>query len=158
MPTSSSNSSVRARARRLSMPMCSRSTSPIWAPTVNTGFSEDIGSWKIIAISLPHMARRWAAGRCSTSRPSNSTLPWRSIRVVCGGSKPMTASELTDLPLPDSPTRATVRLCGTSKEMPFTASSVFFLSMRKRMRRLRTCSSMSFHLRVERVAQCVGKQ
>ena len=29
----------------------------IWKPTVNTGFSAVIGSWKIIAISAPRMAR-----------------------------------------------------------------------------------------------------
>ena len=30
--------------------------SPIWRPMVYTGLSEVIGSWKIMAISLPRMA------------------------------------------------------------------------------------------------------
>ncbi len=62
------------------------------------------------------------------------------MTVVVAGSKPITASELTDLPLPDSPTSATVLLSGTSNEMPFSASKVLCLSVRKAMRRSRTCS------------------
>jgi hypothetical protein len=49
--------SARARARGPVQPSCSRSDSAIWSPMVSTGFSEVIGSWKIIAISLPRMAR-----------------------------------------------------------------------------------------------------
>ena len=41
-----------------------------------------------------------------------------------GGSSPSIASDVTDLPLPDSPTSATVLLRGMSNEMPFTASNV----------------------------------
>ena len=36
---------------------CSSSTSAIWLPMVSTGLSEVIGSWKIIAMSLPRTAR-----------------------------------------------------------------------------------------------------
>jgi hypothetical protein len=50
-----------------------------------------------------------------------------SMMVLSGGSRPITASELTDLPLPDSPTSATVLLRGTLNEMPLTASNVVFL-------------------------------
>ena len=39
------------------MPMCMRSTSVSWKPTVNTGFSEVIGSWKIIEMSAPRILR-----------------------------------------------------------------------------------------------------
>ena len=35
----------------------SRTTSSIWLPTVNTGFREVIGSWKIMEISRPRMRR-----------------------------------------------------------------------------------------------------
>src|SRR5438477_6769359 len=54
------------------------------------------------------------------------------------GSSPSIDSEVTDLPLPDSPTRATVAFLGMSKLMPFTASKLVFLSRRKLTRRLRT--------------------
>ena len=142
MPTSPSSASVRARACFLFMPMCRRSTSPIWKPTVNTGLSDDIGSWKIIEMSLPHIWRRSAGAIFSRSRPSNRMRLAGSTRLFSGASKPMTASELTDLPLPDSPTSATVALRGTSNEMPLTASKLVFLSSRKETRRSRTCSSM----------------
>jgi len=66
-----------------------------------------------------------------------------STSVVSGASRPITASELTDLPLPDSPTSATVLLSGTSNEMPSSASKVLRLSVRKAMRRSRTRSSGS---------------
>ena len=46
MPTRSSSSAARVCAARRSMPSCSFSTSQIWRPTVNTGLSEVIGSWK----------------------------------------------------------------------------------------------------------------
>jgi hypothetical protein len=34
----------------------SRIASTIWSPTVNTGFSAVIGSWKIMAMSRPRIA------------------------------------------------------------------------------------------------------
>ena len=39
------------------MPRCVFSASPIWKPTVKQGLRLDIGSWKIIAMSLPISAR-----------------------------------------------------------------------------------------------------
>src|SRR6266567_8001962 len=54
------------------------------------------------------------------------------------GSSPSIDSEVTDLPLPDSPTRATVAFLGMSKLMPFTASKLVFLSRRKLTRRFLT--------------------
>src|SRR6476646_10919270 len=92
------------------------------------------------------------------------------------GSKPRIDSEVTDLPLPDSPTSATVELVGMSKLMPLTASNVVSLSRRKLTRRLWIESSgavivsfrsqvaraarrsWSFQLRVQRVAQRIGEQ
>ena len=64
----SSSSIARSRARR-SRPtrLDAASASAIWLPTVNTGFREAVGSWKIIAISLPRIAaisRRCAVIRC----------------------------------------------------------------------------------------------
>ncbi len=46
---------------------CSRSGSAIWRPTGSTGFSDVIGSWKIIAIRAPRTCRIAArAGSCSS--------------------------------------------------------------------------------------------
>ncbi len=50
-------------------PRCRRSTSTIWKPTVNTGLSDVIGSWKIIEISLPRSARSSDAGSPTRLRP-----------------------------------------------------------------------------------------
>ena len=52
-----SSSIARLRAAAASRPWCRRSVSAIWSPIVSTGLSDDIGSWKIIAISLPRIAR-----------------------------------------------------------------------------------------------------
>ena len=57
-PTSSRRWMTRARAASSSMPgLCTLTASPIWSPIVSTGFSEVIGSWKIIAISPPRILR-----------------------------------------------------------------------------------------------------
>src|SRR5438552_4781161 len=55
MCTSLSISIVLAIASRRPRRSCRRTASAICSPTVNTGFSEVIGSWKIIAISLPRI-------------------------------------------------------------------------------------------------------
>ena len=47
----------------------------IWAPTVMTGLSAVMGSWKITAISLPRRAWSSAGPMASTSRPWNRMLP-----------------------------------------------------------------------------------
>ena len=48
--------------------------SPIWQPTVKTGFSADSASWKIIAISLPRTCRRSSSGSLSRSPPLEEDL------------------------------------------------------------------------------------
>ena len=107
------------------MPMCSRSTSVSWKPTVNTGFSDVIGSWKIIEMSAPRRSPQLARRTGSTRlRPPNRIWLAGSTIEFSGGSRPRIASEVTDLPLPDSPTSATVEFLGMSKEMPLTASNV----------------------------------
>src|ERR1043165_6822676 len=87
------------------------------------------------------------------------SLPGRTIEFSLG-SRPRMEREVTDLPLPDSPTRARVALRGMSNVMPFTASNVVCLSSRKLTRRLRmeTSGSMSLQLRIERIAQRVGEK
>ncbi len=53
MPTRSSSSAARSRACFLLIPMCTRSGSMIWKPTVKTGLSEVIGSWKMKPMRAP---------------------------------------------------------------------------------------------------------
>ena len=60
----------RARAPRLAMPRCARSTSVIWRADVRNGLSEVIGSWKIIAIfAAADRVQLGRAGRFRISRP-----------------------------------------------------------------------------------------
>src|SRR5262249_42771426 len=91
-----------------------------------------------------------------------------------GGSSPRIARDVTDLPLPDSPTSATVRLRGISNETPLTASNMVPLSIWKATLRLRTRTSgsvfeaciasvilgpqPSLEPRIERVTQRVGEE
>src|SRR5690606_33896090 len=93
-----------------------------WRPTVNTGLSEVIGSWKIIETWLPRMARIAFSGRASRSRPSSSTRP-AATRPGARSSR-MIDSEVTLLPQPDSPTRPSVSPGATSKDRSSTATTV----------------------------------
>ena len=60
------------------MPRCRSSTSVTWIPMGTTGFSDDSGSWKIIAMSRPRRSRMSssgsAAGRCRRTSPAPATL------------------------------------------------------------------------------------
>ena len=118
--TSSSISIARALAAFGDIVVWARIASTICWPIVWTGLSEVIGSWKIIDILLPRSLRRSSADSVSTSRLPNSTA---SASTLPGGlgTRPMTESDVTLLPQPDSPTRPTVRPRGTLKLMPSTA-------------------------------------
>ena len=120
MPTSASSSTTRlARARR-SRSRWAFSASLIWKPTVKQGFSDDIGSWKIIARSLPAMRRRWAGVIVIRSAPSNAMRS--AVTLAVNGSSPITASIATDLPEPDSPTIASTPSRSTVTSRPSTAT------------------------------------
>jgi hypothetical protein len=80
--------------------------SVIWSPMVNTGLSDVIGSWKIIEISSPRISRISPSDRPRRSRPSNRICPWAILAAGLASSRMMLSAE-TDLPQPDSPTRAT---------------------------------------------------
>ncbi len=69
MPTSASNAIARFLASAGPMPMCMRSTSVSWKPTVNTGFSDVIGSWKIIEMSAPRILRNSSWPSSTRFRP-----------------------------------------------------------------------------------------
>ena len=81
-------------------------------------------------------SRRARAGRCPRRRPRP--------RPGCPrlGSRPMIASEVTDLPQPDSPTRPTVWPGRTSKLTPSTAVNGFSPCRVKVTRRSRTESRL----------------
>ena len=75
---------------------CDRIISTIWSPILWTGFSADSGSWKIIAIRLPRIARSLLA---TSSRPA----PRPAIRadpsmIADFGSRPISPRNVTDLP------------------------------------------------------------
>ncbi len=69
MPTRSSSSIARSRACSSGRPSCSWICSTIWRPTRCTGFSDVIGSWKIIAISAPRTRRSSSSVAFTSSVP-----------------------------------------------------------------------------------------
>ena len=128
MRTISSMRSASAWAAARLMPWCRRIDSAICSPTVKTGLSEVIGSWKIMAISAPRMLRMVALSACARSsdwplRRRNCMLPLAILPPPCSIRR-MMASEDTDLPEPDSPTMARVSPWLTWKDRSRTASTV----------------------------------
>ncbi len=103
MPTALSDSIALSQAAFFDRPWWRMTASAIWSPTVNTGLRLVIGSWKIIAMSLPRTWRISSSGSASRSRPSNRISP---VGISAGGmsSRRMIDSDVTLLPQPDSPT------------------------------------------------------
>ena len=97
-----------------------RSVSVICDPILNVGFSDVIGSWKIIATWRPRTSSSWRSLSFVRSLPSNMTEP---STILAGGLgiRPMIESAVTDLPQPDSPTIPSVLPFSTWKETPSTA-------------------------------------
>ena len=93
---------ARARAALGRSASCSSSTSPIWLPTVYSGFSAVIGSWKIMPMRAPRMPRISRSLFCIRSSPSKRIAPL----VVAASTRRSTDSAVIDLPEPDSPTSA----------------------------------------------------
>ncbi len=79
----------------------------ICSPQVKTGFSDVIGSWKIIEISLPRIARISRGDRLEQVAPLEQH---RSADDPPGrlGTRRRIDRAVTLLPLPDSPTTASV--------------------------------------------------
>ncbi len=119
MRTSCISRSAVAHAAFFGMSRWRRSGSAICAPIFISGFSDVIGSWKIIAISLPHTSRIAARESPPISLPSNRTLPERM--VPRGGSKPMIERDRMVLPEPLSPTIPSALPRSSFKETPSTA-------------------------------------
>ena len=113
----------------------------ICSPQVNTGFSDVIGSWKIIEISRPRMARISRGVASSRLRPRNHTVP-PTMRPGGWATRRRIDSAVTLLPLPDSPTTASVCPACTSNDTPSTARTTP-LSAKKCVCRLSTRSNGS---------------
>ncbi|EDT38062.1 conserved hypothetical protein [Burkholderia ambifaria MEX-5] len=112
MRTRSSSRNASARASVALFDWCSAIASLIWSPTVNTGFSDVIGSWKIIAMSAPRIPRivaalAWARSTSAPPRRRNAIRPLVISPPPCS-TRRISASDVTDLPEPDSPTIASV--------------------------------------------------
>ena len=71
--------------------------------TLRRGFSDEIGSWKIICMRGADLAQLLARAASVRSVPSNVHRARRSARGSC-----MIALPVVDLPQPDSPTRPSV--------------------------------------------------
>ena len=119
MPTSSNSAIVRSRATALVTRWCRTIASMIWSPTVNTGLSDVIGSWKIMLMSRPRIDCICRSGRPTRSRPKSAIFPV-SIRAVDDSSR-MIESDVTLLPEPLSPTIPSTRPCSMRNEMSSTA-------------------------------------
>ncbi|MNQ05952.1 hypothetical protein D3C85_186930 [compost metagenome] len=123
MPVSASSCTEASCAARADSPSCNSSTSAIWSPTVYSALSAVIGSWKIIAISLPRMPRSSRSGIDSRSRaprcacdPDRVATPSRSAFCTSRSSD----SAVTVLPEPDSPTSASFSPAAICRSMPCT--------------------------------------
>ena len=118
MPTSRNSSIVRWRASAFETCWWRMIASMTWLPTVNTGLSDVIGSWKIMLMSLPRIDRICGSGSFTRSLPSSAIRP-DSIFAELESSR-MIESEVTILPEPLSPTMPSVwpRECGTRCRRP----------------------------------------
>src|SRR5438876_295323 len=135
MPTSASSSTARSQASRRETGRWSRTASAIWLPTVSTGLSDVIGSWKIMARPAPRTARMSRSGSVRRSRPSKETLP-PTMRPG-GGTRRMSERALTLFPQPDSPTSPRTRPASSANDTPSTARASP-PSRKKEVRRSRT--------------------
>ncbi len=90
---------------------------------VITGLSDVIGSWKIIEMSRPRMARISSSGSCSRSTPSSTTSP-STMRPGGSAISRISDSAVMLLPQPDSPTIASVSPRAIANDTPSTAFTV----------------------------------
>ena len=84
---------------------CARICSAIWSPIRITGLSDEIGSWKIIAISLPRTRSSSSSDAVIRSPPRSRAEP--ANRALGERVSPISVITVTDFPEPDSPTIAT---------------------------------------------------
>src|SRR6266550_2953844 len=139
---------------------CVLIASPSWLPTVSTGLSEVIGSWKFIATSLPRTRRSSFFFSFSRSRPLNIAVPL-TIRPGGWGIRPSSASVETLLPEPDSPTIPSVSPGKSSYETPSTAWTIPSSVLNSTTRSLIARSGSGTHpplLGIERVPEAVADE
>src|SRR5690554_5521499 len=142
--------------------------SSIWSPMVCTGESELIGSWKIIAIWLPRMAR---SGRLSGLSRAISVDAWpsgsncidpRRISAFLSSNR-STARAVTDLPQPLSPTSASV-LPGVSVRSTCRTASISASSGEEKLTDMSLMVRMGFSaialppMWIGRIAQPIAKE
>src|SRR5438132_829717 len=136
-----------------------RSVSVNWKATVKHGFRLASGSWKIIAMSLPTSARRCASESARRSRPAKAR---RRARTRPGNStRPISASAVTLLPDPDSPTQPTTSPTSSVRSIPSTAMTGAASapnSTRRSSISTRAMRLLSLELWIERVAQPVAHE
>ena len=101
--------------------VCKRRVSATCSPTVCTGFKADMAFWKIIATRSPRTVCISASGSSNRSKPATRTSPPVIPRAV--GNRRIAAREVTDLPLPDSPTSANISPAFNSKLTPLSMVS-----------------------------------
>ena len=106
MRTAFSRPTARLHAVARGTPSCTRIGSAIWSPTVNSGFSDAIGSCRIMAMRLPRTCRISASDFRTRSSPSN--IIWPATMRAAGGSTRRMVSASVLLPEPDSPTMPNV--------------------------------------------------
>ena len=153
MPTRRSMSRVRALASSLPMFVCTRSVSEIWWPTVNTGSSALIGSWKIIAMRRPRMARMARVLHRARSTPSNMMEPSRPARLF--GSSRRIDRPVMVLPQPLSPTMPT-RSPGAMSKSILRVACQTPCEVLKRMPRPRTDISACGLAAFAEASRCAG--
>ncbi len=119
MPTRSRRLNASARASRRPSPRWMRSGSAICSPIVKTGLRLDIGSWKIIEMSLPRSRPISRLERPSSSAPWNRIDP--DTTSPGWGTRPRIDRHVTLLPEPDSPTSPSVSPARISNETPLAA-------------------------------------
>ena len=113
-------STARSHRFRFRPPSWVPNASTTWLPTVNTGFSEVWGSWKIMAIFLPRTCRISSSDSLVRSSPSSSTSP-ETIRAAGLGMMRSRERAVMVLPQPDSPTMPRVSPSRNWKLTPSTA-------------------------------------
>ena len=128
MPTWFKSSAARSVAARALIPRWIRKLSQICAPTVCTGLSDVIGSWKITEATPP---RTWRITRSGVPT-SSYVLPSRAasradpliVQYGAGGVRPSSPRQVTLLPELVSPTSASVSPRRTEKLTSRTACTV----------------------------------
>ena len=89
------------------------------------------------------MSCQSARDKFNIERLSYSILECTATLAFCGGNNPMMAKALTDLPLPDSPTKATVRSRGMTNDTSSTARTGALDALMKSTVRFLTSNKLS---------------